>query len=68
VASTGPLPARCSTANLALGYGQPLNGPAAPADGGGLPSLSYCQGGANDPGQDIAVSPFEATETGALAH
>ena len=39
-------------------------------DGGGLPGLSFCQGGANDPGQAIAISPFEAhrdRRPGALA-
>jgi hypothetical protein len=32
----------------------------------GVPGLSYCQGGRQDPGQTVTVSPIESTRQGAM--
>jgi hypothetical protein len=43
----------------------PLNAPAAAPGATGVSTLSYCQGGASDPGQTVEVSPFEPTQAAA---
>lgn len=40
------------------GMARALTGPVS-RDGGGVSALSYCRGGAGDPGQTVAVSPIE---------
>jgi hypothetical protein len=42
-----------------------LTGPV-PRYSGGISALSYCRGGSADPGQVVAVSPFEPTPDAAI--